>query len=39
MSDYSHFGGIDLAKNHFSLHVVDQKEKLFYISRLHALSC
>lgn len=27
MSDYSYFGGIDLAKNHFSLHVVDQKGK------------
>ena len=24
MSDYSYFCGIDLAKNHFSLHAVDQ---------------
>ncbi len=24
MSDYSNFCGIDLAKNHFSLHVIDQ---------------
>lgn len=28
MSDYSYFGGIDLAKNHFSLHIVDQKGKV-----------
>ncbi|SBS64431.1 hypothetical protein VAT7223_02182 [Vibrio atlanticus] len=28
MSDYSYFCGIDLAKNHFSLHVVDQKGKV-----------
>ncbi|MBR9787428.1 MAG: IS110 family transposase [Vibrionaceae bacterium] len=25
MSDYSYFAGIDLAKNHFSIHVVDSK--------------
>ncbi|TCN66973.1 hypothetical protein EDB60_110164 [Vibrio crassostreae] len=24
MSDYSYFCGIDLAKNHFSIHAVDQ---------------
>ena len=28
MSDYSYFGGIDLAKNHFSIHVVDSKGKV-----------
>ncbi len=28
MSDYSYFGGIDLAKNHFSIHVVDYKGKV-----------
>jgi transposase len=28
MSDYSYFGGIDLAKNHFSIHVVDVKGKV-----------
>ena len=28
MSDYSYFCGIDLAKNHFSLHAVDQNGKV-----------
>ncbi|WP_321282909.1 IS110 family transposase [uncultured Vibrio sp.] len=28
MSDYSYFGGIDLAKNHFSIHVVDSQGKV-----------
>ncbi len=28
MSDYSYFCGIDLAKNHFSLHTVDQNGKV-----------
>jgi len=28
MSDYSYLGGIDLAKNHFSIHVVDVKGKV-----------
>jgi transposase len=28
MSDCSYFFGIDLAKNHFSLHVVDQNGKV-----------
>lgn len=28
MSDYSYFGGIDLAKNHFSIHVVDSQDKV-----------
>ncbi|MEZ8345333.1 IS110 family transposase, partial [Vibrio splendidus] len=28
MSDYSYFGGIDLAKNHFSLHAKDQNGKV-----------
>ncbi|GAB2661989.1 hypothetical protein GCM10026988_33100 [Vibrio panuliri] len=28
MSDYSYFCGIDLAKNHFSIHVVDQHGKV-----------
>ncbi len=28
MSDYSYFGGFDLAKNHFSIHVVDSKGKV-----------
>ncbi|ARP39753.1 IS110 family transposase [Vibrio syngnathi] len=27
MSDYSYFCGIDLAKNHFSVHAVDQNGK------------
>ena len=27
MSDYSCFCGIDLAKNHFSLHAIDQNGK------------
>ncbi|WP_228481316.1 hypothetical protein [Vibrio fluminensis] len=26
MSDYSYFCGIDLAKNHFSIHAVDQHD-------------
>lgn len=28
MFDYSYFGGIDLAKNHFSIHVVDSQDKV-----------
>ncbi len=28
MSDYSYFGGIDLSKNHFSIHIVDWKGKV-----------
>lgn len=28
MSDYSYSCGIDLAKNHFSLHAVDQNGKI-----------
>ncbi|EGQ7945944.1 TPA: IS110 family transposase [Vibrio parahaemolyticus] len=28
MSDYSYFGGIDLAKNHFSIHVVNSQGKV-----------
>ena len=28
MSDYSYFCGIDLAKNHFSIHAVDQNGKV-----------
>jgi len=28
MSDYSCFCGIDLAKNHFSLHAIDQNGKV-----------
>lgn len=28
MPDYSYFCGIDLAKNHFSLHAVDQNGKV-----------
>ncbi len=28
MADYSHFCGIDLAKNHFSVHAVDQNGKV-----------
>ncbi len=28
MSDYSYFCGIDLAKNHFSLHAEDQNGKV-----------
>ncbi|WMN89789.1 IS110 family transposase [Vibrio parahaemolyticus] len=28
MSDYSYFGGIDSAKNHFSIHVVDSQGKV-----------
>ena len=28
MSDYSYFCGIDLAKNHFSLHAVDHNGKV-----------
>jgi transposase len=28
MSDYSYFSGIDLAKKHFSIHVVDSKGKV-----------
>ncbi len=28
MSDYSYFCGIDLAKNHFSLHAKDQNGKV-----------
>ncbi len=28
MSDYSYFCGIDLAKNHFSVHAVDQNGKV-----------
>ncbi len=28
MSDYSYFCGIDLAKNHFSLHALDQNGKI-----------
>lgn len=28
MSNYSYFCGIDLAKNHFSLHAVDQNGKV-----------
>ncbi|ENM5772457.1 IS110 family transposase, partial [Vibrio mimicus] len=28
MSDYSYFGGIDLAKNHFSIHLVDSQGKV-----------
>ncbi len=28
MSDYSYFCGIDLAKNHFSLHAVNQNSKV-----------
>ncbi len=28
MSDYSYFCGIDLAKNHFSIHAVDQHGKV-----------
>ncbi|GAB2659038.1 hypothetical protein GCM10026988_29320 [Vibrio panuliri] len=28
MSDYSYFYGIDLAKNHFSIHAVDQHGKV-----------
>ena len=28
MSDYSYFCSIDLAKNHFSLHVIDQNGKV-----------
>ncbi|SMS02334.1 hypothetical protein VIM7927_03654 [Vibrio mangrovi] len=28
MSDYSYFCGIDLAKNHFSIHVIDSKGKV-----------
>ncbi|MEF1279438.1 IS110 family transposase, partial [Vibrio fortis] len=28
MSDYSYFCGIDLAKNYFSLHAVDQNGKV-----------
>ncbi|CAV25847.1 putative transposase [Vibrio atlanticus] len=28
MSDYSYFFGIDLTKNHFSLHAVDQSGKV-----------
>ncbi|SIO95407.1 hypothetical protein VSP9026_03150 [Vibrio spartinae] len=28
MSDYSYFGSIDLAKNHFSIHVVNSKGKV-----------
>jgi transposase len=28
MSDYSYFAGIDLAKNHFSIHAVDSKGKV-----------
>jgi hypothetical protein len=28
MFDYSYFGGIDLAKNHFSIHVVDSTGKV-----------
>ncbi len=28
MSNYSYFGGIDLAKNHFSIHIVDLNGKV-----------
>ncbi len=28
MSDYSYFCGIDLAKNHFSVHALDQNAKV-----------
>jgi len=28
MYDYSYFGSIDLAKNHFSIHVVDSQGKV-----------
>lgn len=28
MSDYSYFDGIDLAINHFSIHVIDSKGKV-----------
>jgi len=28
MSDYSYFCGIDLTKNHFSLHAVEQNGKI-----------
>lgn len=30
MSDYSYFGGIDLVKNHFSIHVVNSKNKAIF---------
>lgn len=28
MPDYSYFGGIDVAKNHFSIHAVDSQGKV-----------
>lgn len=28
MSEYSNFFGMDLAKNHFSVHAVDQNSKI-----------
>ena len=31
MSDYSYFCGINLAKNYFSVHAVDQNGKVIFI--------